>query len=103
MYRLVGTCYLRSLQSRLPGVRSSLKGIMDTKQEDITQPIGKQQPQEEARKFTTDVTTLEGEHGKSITGCFTAILCNVFLTIRHSFSRATSYRRKQTFVSRDHS
>lgn len=61
MYRLISVSNLRSLQLRLPGVqvRSSLKVIMDSKQEDIQQPIGKQPDPKEARQFTT-ATNVEG-------------------------------------------
>lgn len=63
MYRLVGVSNLRSLQLRSGvQVRSSLKAIMDSKKEDIQQPIGKQPDPKEAKQFTT-VTHVEGETG----------------------------------------
>ena len=60
MYRLVGTFHLRSLQSGIIGaqIRPSFLFVMDTKQQDIPQPVGKQ-PKEDVKKFTT-VTTTEG-------------------------------------------
>jgi hypothetical protein len=66
MHRSIAISNLRSLQQRLSGVqvRSSLKVIMDSKQENIQQPIGKQPDPKEARQFTT-VTHVEGETGKS--------------------------------------
>lgn len=61
MYRLVGTYHLRTLQSRFPSskIRSSLRVVMESKQEDITQP----KTGEEPRQFTT-VANVEGETGK---------------------------------------
>lgn len=66
MHRSIAISNLRSLQQRLSGVqvRSNLKVIMDSKQENIQQPIGKQPDPKEARQFTT-VTHVEGETGKS--------------------------------------
>lgn len=67
MHRLVGTSQLRNLQSKLSGVavRSNLSALMDSKQEDIVQPIGRQSPpKQDVREFTS--TTVEGELGKSV-------------------------------------
>lgn len=64
MYRFVGTNQLRILQSRLSAttVRSNLLAVMDSKQEDIVQPIGTQSPpKQNVREFTSVV---EGEIGK---------------------------------------
>lgn len=64
MYRLIGTCRWRTLQSRFSAakVRSSFKVVMEGK-EDVTQPIGKQPSQEESRQFTT-VANVEGQVGE---------------------------------------
>lgn len=64
MYRLISSYQLRALQSKFPGiqVRFSWKSMMDSKQEDIVQPIGRQSPKEEVREFTT--TTNVEELGK---------------------------------------
>ena len=62
MYRLVKSNSLlrRSLQSGIRGaqIRPSLLFIMDSKQQDIPQPIGKQ-PQENVKNFTT-ISATEG-------------------------------------------
>lgn len=63
MYRLVGISHFRALQLTFPRVqlRQGLKATMDSKQEDIQQPIGKQPDPKEVRQFAT-VTHVEGEN-----------------------------------------
>lgn len=64
MHRLIGISNLRFLQLRSGfQFQSSLKAIMDSKQVDIQQPIGKQPDPKEAKQFTT-VTHVEGEVGE---------------------------------------
>jgi hypothetical protein len=64
MHRLIGVSNLRFLQLRSGfQFRSSLKAIMDSKQVDIQQPIGKQPDPKEAKQFTT-VTHVEGDVGE---------------------------------------